>query len=428
MVSLSWKIGAHRLDCFTMMTMGHDRQGVRMRNAASERSYFWVLYTSAGFLFAGVVVRSLLVVSQDVLPSALALLGAWLALLVCMAVIPGKWTPWSIAYLALQTGIVVGLLLLPGDEDFFVVLFAVLSMQAVQRFGFRWGVPWLVLFAALMMVAFLADLAPAQAVALTLAYSAVNVLTGAYALATRQAVEARDRNKALGRELEVVNAELRDSTLRLERLAVAKERNRLARDLHDSVTQTLFSMTLAGQSALLLQHEPSKLDAQLERLRELGESALAEMKVLVSELRPDSLGSTDLVESLRREGERRAQDGIAVSLHVDEEKAPGGAPALSAAEQSMLLRVAQEALNNIVKHSGSKQAVVILSMRDRPSLEIRDEGKGFDLQQAERGPGLGLGGMQERATELGWTVEVTTEPGAGTRVLIMRHLPEGERK
>lgn len=397
-----------------------------MHNVASERSYFWVLYTSAGFLFAGVVVRSLLVVNRGVLPSALALLGAWLALLVCMALIPGEWTPWSIAYLVLQTGIVVGLLLLRGDEDFFVVLFAVLSMQAVQRFGFRWGVPWLVLFAALMMIAFLADLAPAQAVSLTLAYSAVNVLTAAYALATRQAADARDRNKALGRDLEAANAELRDSTLRLERLAVAKERNRLARDLHDSVTQTLFSMTLAGQSALLLQHEPSKLDAQLERLRELGESALAEMKVLVSELRPDSFRSTDLVESLRREGERRAQDGIAVTLHVAEDKALAGVPALSAAEQSMLLRVAQEALNNIVKHSGSKQAAVTLNLGDQPTLEIADEGKGFDPLRTKDGPGLGLASMQERAAEMGWTLEVTSEPGAGTRVLATRRLPKGD--
>jgi len=411
-----------------MMATGRDRHGVKMRNSASERSYFWVFYASAGFLFAGVVVRSVLVVDRGVLPVALGLLGAWLALFVCMAVIPGEWTPWSITYLALQTGIVVGLLALPGDEDFFVLLFAVLSMQAVQRFGFRWGVPWLALFAALMLIAFLADLRPAQAVAVSLAYSAVNILTGAYALATRRAVEARDRNKALGRELEVANAELRDSVLQLERLAVAKERNRLARDLHDSVTQTVFSMTLAGQSAILLQHEPSKLDAQLERLRELGESALAEMKVLVSELRPDSVGSTDLVEALQREAERRAQDGIVVSLQVDAENGPGATPSLSAAEQAMLLRVAQEALNNIVKHSGSKRAVISLSLRDRPSLDIRDEGKGFDLLRAKDGPGMGLAGMEERAAELGWTVEVTTEQGAGTRVSATRRLPEGDTR
>ena len=388
---------------------------------SSDRSYIWVFYTSAGFLFASAVLRSLLVIeSETVLLEALLLLLFWLGLFASERAISRRWSPWPTVYMVMQTAIVVGLFLLPGDDDFFAALFAVLSMQALQRFGFR-GAAWLAVFALLMLLTFLADYPPAQAIALTLVYSAVNVFLGAYALATRRADEARNRNKALGRELETANAELRDYSERLEGLAVTRERNRLARELHDSVTQTIFSMTLASQSAaILLPGEPSKADAQLERLRQLAESALAEMRILISELRPDALASGDLAEAMRREIERRNRDGMNVSFEVEEMAPNPTVEPLSAAEQVALFRIAQEALNNVVKHAGTSEAAIRLSLGERPRLEIRDRGRGFDVQRAQDGPGLGLAGMDERAAEIGLVLEVDSAPGQGTRVVVQR--------
>jgi signal transduction histidine kinase len=397
-------------------------------SAASRKSYKWVFYTAAGFLFAGVLLRALLVVKGTALVGALLLLFGWLALFLSEPAVRRRWTPWSIVYLILQTAAVFGLFLLPGDDDFYAALLAVLSMQALQRFGPWPGVLWLVLFVPVMFLPFLASYSPAEAAALALVYTALNVLLGAYALATRRAEEAHDQNRALGRDLETANAELLDYSDRLEKLAVARERNRLARELHDSVTQTVFSMTLAGQAAILLRDEPSRLDVQLDRLRELTENALAEMRVLVSELGPDALQDGGLVEAIRRDIERRRAEGITVSLQVAEQQSADTPPALSAAEEAALLRIVQEALNNVVKHSGATEAAIGLRLGERPSLEISDGGKGFDRAHEGAAPGLGLTSMQERAAEIGWIFEVTTELGAGTRILVERPLLErGER-
>lgn len=387
----------------------------------SERSYIWVFYTAAGFLLAGVVLRAVLVIEdRTVLLEAQLLLLGWLALFASEPLISKRWRTWSILYMVLQIGIAVGLFLLPGNEDFFAVLFAVLSMQALQRFG-RLGALWLVAFIPLMLFAFLGDYELPQAMTLTLVYTAVNVILGLYALAMRRAEQARHRNKVLGQELELANAELNEYLERVESLVVAEERNRVARELHDSVTQTIFSMTLASQSAaILLRREPSKADEQLERLRQLAESALAEMRLLVSELKPDAIGGGTLVEAIRRDADRRQSDGLSVLFDVQEVPLDPDTEPLSAAEETALARIVQEALNNVVKHAGTSKATILLYLGGRPRLEIRDQGRGFDPQGAPDGSGMGLASMSERATEVGWVFEIAGAPGQGTRVVVQR--------
>ncbi len=391
-------------------------------SGSPDRSYMWVFYTAAGFLFAGTVLRSpFMIEDSSVLLTVLLLLLGWLALFVSEVFLSRLWRPWFTVYLLLQTIIVIGLLLQPGTNDFFAMLFGVLAMHAFQRYGLRLGAVWTVLFVPLTAVTLRLGYDPPQVAALVLIYTAVSVFLGSYALATRRAAEARAANEALGRELEEANTDLRDYSRRLERLAVAQERNRLARELHDSVTQTIFSMTLASQTAaILLKREPSKVDAQLERLSQLTQGALAEMHVLISELRPDVLADGDLAAAIRRDIERRSEDGLKVSLEV--ESPQGGAPEgfLSGAEEEGLLRIAQEALNNIVKHSGAAKATIRLSLRHPFRMEIQDRGQGFDMQQAKEGPGIGLASMSERAVEIGWALEVISSAGKGTKVVVER--------
>jgi signal transduction histidine kinase len=272
-----------------------------------------------------------------------------------------------------------------------------------------------------MLVPFLGDYELPQAMTLTLVYTAVNVILGLYALATRRAEQARYRNRALGQKLELANAELTEYLQRVESLVVAKERHRVARELHDSVTQTIFSMTLASQSAaILVRREPSKADEQLERLRQLAESALAEMRLLVSELKPDAIGGGSLVEAIRRDVDRRQSDGLSVSFDLEEAPLEPDTEPLSAAEETALARIAREALNNVVKHAGTSEATILLRLGGRPRLEIRDEGSGFDPQGAPGGSGMGLASMSERATEVGWVFEMESAPGQGTRVVVQR--------
>ncbi len=215
-------------------------------------------------------------------------------------------------------------------------------------------------------------------------------------------------------ELQETNRQLQAYSKQLEQLAVTRERHRLARELHDSVTQTIFSMTLTTQSALLLlDRDPRQASAQLDRLHQLSQSALAEMRVLISELRPEKVAEGGLVAALRRHlADHRVSEGLAVTLEVE-----GGQP-LRPAEEQGLFRIAREALNNIVKHAQASQARIGLHLKEPLWLEIEDQGQGFDLERARDSGHIGLSSMGERAAEIGWNLRIITTPGAGTRVRV----------
>jgi signal transduction histidine kinase len=393
---------------------------------SQDRSNQWVFYTTSGLLFAGALLRApLFIGDHGVLLLALLLLLAWLVLFVTEPRLSRLWRPWFHVYLFLQTAIIVILLAQPETNDFFAVLFGVLSMQVVKRYPPRLSAGCAAGFLVAIVVPLLFRYDTAEAITLAFVYTALNVILGAYIVANRGAERARTANLALGQELTAANAELRDYSARLERLAVAHERSRVARDLHDSVTQTIFSMTLASQSAaILLQREPPKVAAQLDRLAELTRTALSEMHLLVTELAPDAFVEEGLAAALRRDAERRAADGLAVSLVVDAPQ-PGaaGSRTLSPVEEKALLRIAQEALNNVAKHAGATEAVVRLSFGRPATMTIEDHGRGFDAGVTVR-PGLGLTSMRERAAEIGWHVDVESSP-AGTRVIARRNSSEG---
>jgi len=95
-----------------------------------------------------------------------------------------------------------------------------------------------------------------------------------------------------------------------------------------------------------------------------------------------------------------------------------GSGTLAPAEEAGLFRIAQEALNNVVKHAGIRQAVIRLQLDETPWMEIVDEGTGFDRRQVEGGDRMGLAGMSERAAEIGWQIGVESAPGAGTRIRV----------
>ncbi len=401
--------------------MSRDCEGCVGRSGGS--SYRWVFYVASGFLYAGAVLRSPLVIEDTpVLAASLLLLLAALVLFLTEPMISRRWRPWFTAYLVMQTAIVVALLSLPGDYDFFAVLFGVLSMQAMERGGARTGTLWIAAFIPLTALALWSGTDPGAVAAFVLVYTALDVALGVYVLTTRRAVEARAASQVLAAELETANGELRAYSRRLEGLAVARERNRVARELHDSVTQTIFSMNLTSQSALLLEGQPARVRAQLDRLTELTKSALAEMHTLILELAPDVAAGGGLAKALRREVDRRAEDGLTVSLQVDEPPvAPG--TGLSSSEEQGLLRIAQEALNNVAKHAGTSDVAVRLRLWEPFRLEIEDRGAGFDPARTPGG-GIGLASMSERATEIGWRVAVHSRPEEGTTVVAERLPPE----
>jgi len=217
---------------------------------------------------------------------------------------------------------------------------------------------------------------------------------------------------AIGRQIGVAveNAHLYEQA---QQLAIVKERNRLARDLHDSVTQALYGISLYAEAAtrqLGLGEAPTVADHLVE-IRSTAQESLREMRLLIFELRPPMLRSEGLVAALQARLEAvEARVGIQTRLQVE------GEGSLSPQVEEGLYRIGQEALNNALKHSRASSVVVRLCRGPRSVvLEVVDDGVGF---QPAAPRGFGLRGMEERAARLRGTLTVDSAPGRGTRVRV----------
>jgi PAS domain S-box-containing protein len=195
-------------------------------------------------------------------------------------------------------------------------------------------------------------------------------------------------------------------------LAAGEERAHLARELHDSVTQALFSMTLLTRTTeMLLDRDPDAARKQLVGLRELQREALAEMRALIFELRPGNLEQDGLIHALKTHSAAlQGRIGLPIVVKSDLEGR------LPIALEEVLYRIAQEGLHNIVKHAGARQVRLELG-RDGGALRLRiiDDGKGFDPAAVPDGH-LGLAGMRARAEKIGASFAVRSRPGGGTTI------------
>jgi len=251
---------------------------------------------------------------------------------------------------------------------------------------------------------------------------------GGYRLRVRS-LEARSHE--LQRQVEERTAELRkemDQRIRAEEAlgrrerekAITEERNRLARELHDSVTQALYGVTLYSEAALgrLASGHAERAAANLTELQHTAHEALAEMRLLVFELRPPVLAEEGLVAALQarlRAVEGRA--GLRTEFRTDVEQL------LPPDVEEALYRIAVEALNNVLKHAQARNIKVHLRQQESPkgavTLEVIDDGIGFDPVTALDRGGMGLSAMQERAAALGGRLTVSSKPGSGTRLLVV---------
>jgi signal transduction histidine kinase len=197
--------------------------------------------------------------------------------------------------------------------------------------------------------------------------------------------------------------------------AANEERQRLARDLHDAVSQTLFTANIISQALpRLFEKKPQRAMENVHQLTQLTRSAIAEMRTLLLELRPSALLDSKLFDLLTQLGEA-AKGRHRMNIEMISQ---GEHHALPPDVQITLYRVAQESLNNIIKHSGASEVVMSLRM-ETPEVEltIRDNGKGFDMR--ERRAGIGLHSMRERAESIGARFSITSETGKGTTIRLL---------
>ncbi|MEL7673122.1 MAG: GAF domain-containing sensor histidine kinase, partial [Chloroflexota bacterium] len=197
-------------------------------------------------------------------------------------------------------------------------------------------------------------------------------------------------------------------------LAVFEERNRLARELHDSVSQALFGIALGTRTAQrLLARDPARLDEPLDYVLALAEAGLSEMRALIFELRPELLENDGLKAALAAQvASLQARHQIEVDADLCDE------PELPIALKEALYRIAREALHNTVKHArASRVRVHMACLPDGIILELADNGVGFDPSASFPGH-LGLKSMRERAQAAGASFALHSAPGEGTRIVV----------
>ncbi|MEE8391163.1 MAG: GAF domain-containing protein [Anaerolineae bacterium] len=204
--------------------------------------------------------------------------------------------------------------------------------------------------------------------------------------------------------------------------AVLEERERLARELHDSVTQLLYSLTLLAEGGrrLVMSGEMDDVGDYLADLGEISRQALMEMRLLVYQLRPLALERDGIVGALQQRLdaiERRS--GVQVHLFAERSMQ------LPTLVEQELYYISQEALNNALKHADARSITVRLDTRDgQVTLQVEDDGVGFDPDVASGAGGLGLSNMRERARRLGGTLTLVSSPGEGTMVEIVIMIPD----
>lgn len=337
---------------------------------------------------------------------AIGLLGAMALLLLRSAQLEGAPRRYG-RYVAMQVGLALALAALQPGLFTFIFPALIVTFQA----GLHLQRQAALLTAAVFMCAVM--LSAAATGGWVGAFNAVLNVLGfplalVFARVMRQVEEARQHNQRL---LE----ELRAAQRRLQELAVAEERGRLARDLHDSAKQQAFALSAQLDAArLLLRSDPGAAEEHLRQAEALADGLRQELGAIIFELHPPALGQAGLTEGLRRYlAAWSRQQGVVATLSAD------GVGELPPELQQALFRIAQEALANVARHSGARRVELRLERQDgRLRLLIRDDGHGFAPDAPT--PGLGLRSMRERAEALpGGSLRVESAPGDGASVEVV---------
>jgi signal transduction histidine kinase len=253
----------------------------RSRRSSAGYMVGWLLFATAGL-------RALIFYQdKSALPTVIALLAGYALLYAAEPLASPRLRWFRFVYFPVQTGLVLALTNLRPYLDVTCQLYIALGVQALHAFSHRWAIAWLILFATLLTATEVIGVGWGEGLALSL-----TMLGGAFFLISYDLLYDRTQadqaeSRALLTELQVAHRDLQAHAGQVEALTAARERNRLARELHDSVSQTIFSVTLTAQAArLLLDRDPARVPELLDRLESMTGSALAQLRSLIAKLHP----------------------------------------------------------------------------------------------------------------------------------------------
>jgi NarL family two-component system sensor histidine kinase LiaS len=290
-----------------------------------------------------------------------------------------------------------------NTTDAFNFLFLLLTIHTAVVLPGKATVIWIAIYYLIISSIVLATRGVGGVYAV-LFYLSAYVICGFFGYTLQQAEVARDRNQRLVDELKATQQKLQE-------LAVVEERNRLARDLHDSVKQQVFAISMQLSAARTALSESDKAYSSVTEAERLAQQAGNELTTLISALRPPGLESKTLANAIRGHVEEFSrQNKIESEIKID------AGISVDVQTEQALFRILQEALANVARHSKADKIMVELkSDKDAVILTIADNGVGFDAKQIAKG--IGLDSMQERLIAVNGKIDVLSEKSKGTSVI-----------
>ena len=368
-----------------------------------------ITYFATYLVAIGTIIRYLTSFSDDSLWSIALPLGIYLVLLFAEPIFIRRNRYLIYFYLLVQTTIICGISFITPNVDFWAALFLPLVLQAMQNLPRRNGFIVTGLLTVTMAIFMLLGIGPEIGLPLILINGVIYFFLATFITILGEAESSNNQLQEAHKQLQVY-------TTQAEEVAVLKERNRLARELHDSVTQSLYSLTLFTEAARHMAEDlgETSIEQYIAQIGVMGQQALKEMRLLVYELQPPELEREGLVRTLRKRMEAvEGRAGVETRLEVDEfVELPGDI-------EGDLYRIVQEALNNSLKHASAGSVVVYLRQSNGSiELEIVDDGIGFRPESSTDNGGMGLKSMRERAENIGGSVTIRSGPGEGTSLKV----------
>ncbi len=315
-------------------------------------------------------------------------------------------------YLAVQTILVASMMAIHPDWSLFALLFFILSGQAALVLTSRQSAAWIAVFGGISLYFGLVRWGWPGGVVAALIYGGGLTFFHVFARALIRADVARRESQELLARLQEAHDRLQDYSLRAEELAVVQERNRLAREMHDTLGHRLTVAAVQLEAAQrLCGQDPERAAGLLSTVRDQVREALAELRSTVATMRSPLEADLELPSSLRRlAGAFEEATGLTVHRVLPEKL-----PNLPATHRLALYRTAQEALTNVGKHASANQVWIVLSASEQEvALLVADDGRG--ITNDGHPPGFGLRGLRERAGQLGGDLCLEPRPLGGSQL------------
>jgi signal transduction histidine kinase len=318
------------------------------------------------------------------------------------------------AYFAVQSILVCSLMVMHPSWSVFPILFFILSAHSMLAWDERTGYIWVGIFTVLTGLVFIIFEGTLEGVLSVLPFGAGYFFFAFFSTSFNEAEQARKESQALLLELREAHQRLQEYATQVEELAVAEERNRLAREMHDTLGHrlTVAAVTLEGAQRLI-STEPERSIEMVSTVRDEVREALKELRRTVATLREPLQTDIPLNQSIPQMVESfQKATGIEVTVQMPDEVMP-----LPNTHRLVVYRAIQEFLTNVQRHAHAKGVEISLMYTDSGlTLHMRDDGVGFDPQLT--GTGFGLRGLQERVSKLFGRMEIHSKPGEGTEIIV----------